>query len=234
VPAAVRTVCIHQPDFAPYLGFFDRLLRSDHFILLDNVQFIRRGWQHRDRIKTREGSGWLTLSLQKGDYHQKISEVRLATDEKWIDDNLALLRKCYAKAPFFELIYPQVEAIYRAGHKRMIDLNIAFLGLALRLFRIEVPMSFASAYPVVSSSSQRLLDLVIAVRGDNYLTGPGSRDYLDETLFLQAGVGVTWQDFRHPVYPQLYENFEPKLSCLDVFFNCGHDAALVLRGVRHG
>jgi hypothetical protein len=230
----VKSVCIHQPDFAPYLGFFDRLLHTEHFILLDNVQFIRRGWQHRDRIKTRDGSGWLTLSLQKGDYHQRISDVRLAPDERWRIENLALLRQCYAKAPCFDLIYPQVEAIYRAGHERLIDFNMALLDMALRLLSIDVQMSFASAYPVASSGSQRLLELVLAVQGDNYLTGPGSRDYLDEALFAQSGVSVSWQNFKHPTYSQLYGNFEPMLSCLDLFFNCGNDAALVLRGLTRG
>jgi hypothetical protein len=230
----MATICIHQPDFVPYLGFFDRLLHADHFILLDNVKFIRRGWQHRDRIKTREGSAWLSLSLQKGDYHQKISEVRLSSEGKWIEENLALLRQCYAKALCFDHIYPKVEAIYRAGHERLIDFNIAFLDMALRLFRIDVQMTFASAYPVASSSSQRLLELVLAVQGNNYLTGPGSRDYLDEALFAQSGVSVSWQDFKHPTYSQLYGNFEPMLSCLDLFFNCGNDAALVLRGLKRG
>jgi hypothetical protein len=95
-------------------------------------------------------------------------------------------------------------------------------------------MSFASAYPVASSGSQRLLELVLAVQGDNYLTGPGSRDYLDEALFAQSGVSVSWQNFKHPTYSQLYGNFEPMLSCLDLFFNCGNDAALVLRGLTRG
>ncbi len=230
----VKTVCVHQPDFAPYLGFFDRLLHTDHFILLDNVQFIRRGWQHRDRIKMREGSSWLTLSLQKGDYHQTISDVRLAQDQRWKIKNLALLRQSYTKAPYFDLIYPQVEAIYYAGHKRLIDFNMAMLDMALRLLRIDVQMSFASAYPVASSGSKRLLELVLAVQGDNYLTGPGSRDYLDETLFAQSSVSVSWQDFKHPAYSQLYGNFEPMLSCLDLLFNCGNDAALVLRGLTRG
>lgn len=234
MPSKAKTICIHQSDFAPHLGFFDRLLHTDHFILLDNVQFIRRGWQHRDRIKTRKGSGWLTLSLQRGDYHQRISDVRLAPDDRWRDENLALLRECYENAPYFDLIYPQVEAVYRAEHERLIDFNMALLDMALHLLRIEVQMSFASAYSVASSSSQRLLELVLAVQGDNYLTGPGSRDYLDEALFVRSGVKVSWQDFRHPTYSQLHGNFEPMLSCLDLFFNCGNDAALVLRGLAHG
>jgi len=230
----VKTICIHQPDFAPYLGFFERLLHTDHFILLDNVQFIRRGWQHRDQIKGPGGISWLTLSLQKGDYYQKISEVRLSSDEKWKRENIDLLKRCYSNAPYFDLIYPQLETIYGAGHQRLMDFNLAFLDMALRLFHINVQISFASSYSVTSRGSQRLLDLVIENKGDNYLTGSGARDYLDEEIFEQSGVNVSWQNFKHPTYSQLYGDFQPMLSCLDLFFNCGSDAADILREVRNG
>jgi len=225
----VTTICIHQPDFIPYLGFFQRLLMSQHFILLDDVQFIRRGWQHRDRIKGRHGAVWLTLSLRKGEYHQLINEVELSEDPKWITDNLNLIRECYGKAGHFSEVFPLVEAIYRAGHRRVIDFNCALLDLAMEYFDITIPMSRASEYGINATSSARLLELVQARQGDTYLTGTGSRDYLDEDMFRSAGVRVRWQDFKHPVYPQLYGDFEPMLSCLDVFFNCGRDSASVLR-----
>ena len=230
----VNTICIHQPDFVPYLGFFQRLLMSQHFILLDDVQFIRRGWQHRDRIKGRNGQVWLTLALRKGDYHQLINEVELSDDPKWIEDNLNLLRECYGKARYFDEIFPQVESVYRAGHRRMIEFNCALLDLAMKHFDISVPISRASEYGISTTSSVRLLALVQARQGDAYLTGTGSRDYLDEGMFRSAGVQVIWQDFRHPVYPQLYGDFEPMLSCLDMLFNCGRDAASILRSTLNG
>lgn len=223
------TICIHQPDFVPYLGFFQRLLLCEHFILLDDVQFIRRGWQHRDRIKGRNGSVWLTLSLRKGDYQQRINEVELSHDPKWINDNLNLLHECYGRAACFREVFPRVETIYHAGYRRMMDLNRAFLDMAMEYFAISIPMSWSSEYGVTATSSARLLALVQASRGDTYLTGQGSRDYLDEELFRTAGIRVLWQEFRHPVYPQLHGNFEPMLSCLDVLFNCGRDAGRVLR-----
>lgn len=225
----MAVVCIHQPDFVPYLGFFQRLLMSQDYILLDDVQFIRRGWQHRDRIKGRSGSTWLTLSLRKPDYHQRISQVELSNDLKWIEANLNLLSECYGKASHFPEVFPKVEAIYRAGHRLMIDLNCALLDLAMEYFDIATPISRASEYSITATSSARLLALVQAKQGDTYLTGTGARDYLDEEIFRSAGVGVIWQDFKHPVYPQLHGNFEPMLSCLDVLFNCGRDAAGVLR-----
>src|SRR5713226_2920464 len=109
----MNIVCIHQPDFVPYLGFFHRLLIADHFILLDDVKFIKDGWQHRDRIKGRNGSTWLTLSVRKGSHHQHINEVAMAENKKWIDSNLNLLHECYSKAKYFSEVFPQVEAIYR-------------------------------------------------------------------------------------------------------------------------
>lgn len=225
----MNITCIHQPDFAPYLGFFHRLLSTKQFIILDDVQFIRRGWQHRDYIKGQNGSVWLTLSLQKGDYHQTISEVSLSKDSKWIEANLNLIKSSYSKSKYFSEIYPKIEAIYHAGHIRMMDFNLAIINLALDYFEIKVNMSYASEYAITTSSSQRLVDLVSAVGGDVYLTGIGSKDYLDEALFSRAGISVMWQEFKHPTYSQLYGEFEPMLSCLDILFNCGRESASILR-----
>jgi WbqC-like protein family len=230
----MTTLCIHQPDFAPYLGFFQRLLLAQHFIILDDVKFIRDGWQHRDRIKGTNGPTWLTLSVRKGSHRQRINEVELTENPKWIDQNLNLLRACYAKAAHFPEIFPRVESIYHARYRRMIDFNCAFLDLAIQYFDITIPTSRASEYGIDAASSARLLALVKAKHADSYLSGTGSRAYLDEEMFRAAGVRVIWQDFRHPVYPQLHGDFEPMLSCLDVLFNCGRDAAVVLRSTLNG
>ncbi|HEY8119605.1 MAG TPA: WbqC family protein [Methylophilaceae bacterium] len=225
----MTTICIHQPDFAPYLGFFHRLLLADHFIILDDAQFIKGGWQNRDRIKGKQGAAWLTLSIVKK-FPQKINEVLLDPKVQWIDDNLNLLHDSYARASYFDEVFTRVEAIYRSGHQKMIELNLALMQLAFEYFDIEIPLSYASQHEVAGKSSARLVGLVKATGGDSYLTGTGSTDYLDETLFSEADIKVEWQQFRHPVYPQLHGDFEPMLSCLDVMFNCGKGAADVLRG----
>lgn len=227
-----HTVCIHQPDFVPYLGFFDRLLDVDQFIILDDVQFIRRGWQHRDVIKGPAGRTWLSLSIAKSDYHSAISDIQLAADRKWVDANLNLLAACYSKARYFSKVFGQVETIYRASHVTMMGLNMAFLRLAFEYFAIDVPLMMASEFDVNTTKTERLVQLALAVGADEYLTGTGSKEYLDESLFEQSGVSVRWQKFSHPVYPQLHGAFIPMLSCLDVIFNCGYGAADVLRSGR--
>ena len=225
----MNITCIHQPDFAPYLGFFHRLLTTDHFIILDDVQFSRGGWQNRDRIKGRDRSIWLTLSLEKGNYPKNINEANLSNDVMWVENNLNLIRESYSKAKYFSEIYPKIEIIYYADHIRMIDFNMAIINLALDYFEINVNMSYASEWAIATSSSQRLVDLVMAVGADVYLTGQGSKDYLDEQLFPNKGISVLWQEFKHPTYSQLHGEFEPMLSCLDILFNCGRESATILR-----
>lgn len=224
----MTTICIHQPDFAPYLGFFHRLLNADHFILLDDAQFIKGGWQNRDQIKGRHGPIWLTLPIVKK-FPQAINKVMLPENQHWVEDNLNLLRECYARASYFDEVFLRIEAIYRSGHRRMIDLNIELLHLALDYFDIEIPISLASEHALHSKSTQRLVELVQLHSGTSYLTGTGSRDYLDEAQFIEAGIQVEWQRFKHPVYQQQFNDFVPMLSCLDVLFNCGRQSSAVLR-----
>ena len=222
-------VCIHQPDFLPYLGFFDRLLTTDTFILLDDVQFIRRGWQHRDKIKTPQGPTWLGPQLKKGSYHQSIAEVELHPDREWVEANLNLVRQNYREATFFENQFAELEAIWRTPYERLIELNLALLDFMYGLLKIDVRVILSSSLSVDTSSSQRLVDLVAAVGGTEYLSGTGALDYLDKDLFEKAEIGLEIQDFRHPEYPQLHGPFVSHLSCLDLVLNCGPDSAKILR-----
>lgn len=223
-------VCIHQPDFAPYLGFFHRLLTTDVFIVLDDVQFLRRGWHHRDKIKGPHGARWLTLSIDKGGYHQTLTEVRLAPIEQgWIESQLNVLRESYRKAPYFESYFEELERIYYSGTDRLVPFNLQVLKFLMRALDLRVEMRFSSEMAVPGTKSERLINLVKTVGGTHYYTGIGSRSYLDEAMFVREGLAVEWQDFRHPTYPQLHGDFVPYLSTLDLLFNCGPQAKEVLR-----
>ncbi|AVM75591.1 WbqC family protein [Magnetospirillum gryphiswaldense] len=229
----MTTVVCHQPDFVPYLGFFDRLLDADVFVILDDVQFLRRGWHHRDRIKTRDGADWLTLSVEKAPRETAIKDIRLADAANgWIDGNLNLLRANYAAAPHFATIMPQVEALYRRPAATLLELNMAFLDWAYGLFDLRPSVVLSSSLAVESTANQRLIDLVQAVGGDSYLSGTGALDYLDPGVWCESGIKLTVQRFEHPCYSQLHGGFEPYLSCLDLFFNCAPDAAAILRSGR--
>ncbi len=227
----MTTVCIHQPDFAPWLGFFDRLLKADIFVVLDNVQFVRGGWHHRDKIKTPDGARWLTVPvIKKGRYHQAINEVEIDNSRDWRTKHLRTIQSFYGKAEGFNEVYPAIEDIYAGKYNRLMDLNMRLLAWLMERMKIDIDIRFASELGVKGAKSDLLAGIVQYVSGDVYLTGQGARSYLDEEIFAEAGVGVHWQSYRHPVYPQLHGPFIPQLSSLDCLLNRGPAAvAAILR-----
>lgn len=215
-----KIVVIHQPDFIPYIGFFHRLLYSDIFIILDDVQFLRRGWHHRDMIKTKDGKKWLNLGIKKTPQNTKINEIYL-NNENWKMQHLQILEQSYKKAPFFKEIFPFIENLYSQEYEKMIDINLAFIKTLLELFDINIDIHFSSNYEINSKSNELLSDLLKRVDANQYLSGIGAKDYFDTIPFDEANIKVIWQEFKHPIYPQLHGEFIPYLSSIDLFFNCG-------------
>lgn len=209
-------VTIHQPDFLPWLGFFDRWAKSDLYIVLDDVQFLRRGWHNRDKIKTRDGVKWLTVPvLKKGQGHQIIRDVRIDYGSNWHQKHLGTIEASYKKAANFDHCFERIRQIYSRKPTFLLDLNMDLLRFVGDELGITSPLAFASDYDIDSTGSRRLLDLVKVVSGSAYLTGEGSKAYLKEALFNREKIQVVWQEFEHPVYRQLHGPFVPMLSVLD-------------------
>ena len=209
-------VTIHQPDFLPWLGFFDRWRQSDLYIVLDDVQFLKRGWHHRDKIKTREGAAWLTVPVRKkGRYHQLIKAVEIDNASNWQVDHLNCLAASYRRAPNYNICIAGLEEIYGRNHCFLIDLNLDLLDWVAAKLGIDTPRIYSSDCPTRTTASQRIVELVKQVNGKRYLTGQGSRSYLEEGLFDGEGIEIVWQNFETPVYRQLHGPFLPMLSCLD-------------------
>ena len=219
----MRRVVIHQPDFLPYLGFFDRLLNADLFVILDCVQFVHssRSWTNRDKIKTPQGEQWLTVSLRKCKRDTQIREVELSQDVDWREKNLFLLHQNYHKAPFYYEIHPYMENLYHYDCFLLMDFNVKSINILCELFNINIEMVYASDLDCRGTSNELLVDILKKVKADCYLSGVGAKNYFDPVPFNKAGIQVIWQEFRHPVYPQLYNSFIPSLSGIDLLYNCG-------------
>jgi hypothetical protein len=225
-------IVIHQPDFLPYLGYFDRLLDCDLFVTLDDVQFQKGGWNHRDKIKTPSGPAWLTLGITKGPLCRLIRDVELAADREWAIRNLALVEENYRTASAFSEIYPEIACIYRSETSTLVEINMLFLRFALDYLEIQVEVHRSSALDMSGAGNEKLIKLIQAVGGTEYVSGVGALDYLKPEQFEGAGIKLSIQDFRHPTYPQLWGGFEPYLSILDVMMNCGTTAREVVRSCR--
>jgi hypothetical protein len=216
----MKTVVIHQPDFLPWLGFFDRWKRSDLYIVLDDVQFLRRGWHHRDKIKTTAGVRWLTIPvMKKGKYRQLIRDVKIDYSNDWCYKHLKTIEVNYKKATAFDHYIEKIKNIYDKKKRFLVELNLALLEWSAKELGITTPFVLASDYHLTSSSTLRLVELIKAVGGTHYLSGVGARAYLDESLFEDSRISLIWQQFNHPVYPQLHGEFVPGLSALDFVMN---------------
>lgn len=226
-----RTVVIHQPDFMPYLGFFHRLLQCELFVILDHVQFSRGGWHNRDQIKTAYGPRWLTVPVRKaGHAYAPINQTSLKNDENWRAKHLRQIEEAYREAAFFKPIFAEVSEIYAGGEERMVDFNVRGLRWLMEKFDTQLPVVFSSNLDPQGKSNAMLVDILSKVGATTYLSGVGARAYYDPVPFDEAGIRVIWQEFRHPTYPQLHEDFVPYLSSLDLLMNVGEaEARRILR-----
>jgi len=230
-----KTVVIHQPDYLSYLGFFHRLLHSDLYIVLDDVQFVKgtsQSWMNRDKIKIQNGDKWLTVSVKKATRGTNINEILLNDTLNWKKQNLDLLKQNYKKALYFDEVFPYVEKLYEYDTDKLSDFNMASIFMLLKLFDIKIDILYASDLVTTKTKSERLVELLTQVDATHYLSGVGAKDYHIDKPFDDANIKVIWQDFKHPIYPQLHGEFIPYLSSIDLLFNCGIDKSReILRGI---
>jgi hypothetical protein len=187
------------------------------------VQFVSgtsRSWQNRDKIKTAQGEKWITVSVQRAPVGTAIKDIFLS-ESNWRRDNLNLVHNSYSKAPFFDEVMPYINDLYRFECKRLMEFNLKSSEVLMKLFGIKIKTEMASDLDPVGKSNALLVDILKRVKADKYLSGVGARAYYDPVPFAAAGIEVIWQDFKHPVYPQLHGDFIPYLSSIDLLFNCG-------------
>lgn len=219
-----KIVVIHQPDFLSYIGFFHRLLYADLYVVLDDVQFVKgtsRSWMNRDKIKTPNGEKWLTVNVKKASRHTNINQILLNDTINWKKQNLNLLKENYKNTKYFNEIFPYLEKLYKSNCTNLSDFNMNSIYMLLKLFNIKIDIEYSSNLNTIKTKSERLVEILTQVNATQYLSGVGAKDYHIDKPFDDANIEILWQDFKHPNYPQLYGEFIPYLSSIDMLFNCG-------------
>jgi hypothetical protein len=227
-------VAIHQPQYLPWLGYFDKVDQADCFVVLDTVQFKKNEWQNRNRIRTTRGWQWITVPVLHR-FPQALNEVVIDNSIPWVRKHLHALIANYDGSAFFAVHRPFFEALYGQRWDRLSDLNLQALRYLLKAFEIETRLVLASDpdLAVEGTATARLVAICQALGADTYLSGAGGHNYLDLRQFDRAGIEVVFQDFRCPDYKQRFEGFVPNLSIVDLLFNCGgKDGIAMLRTAR--
>jgi len=218
-------VAIHQPNYLPYLGFFDKMMKSDIFVIYDDAQFEKSDFQHRNRIRIYHGGKWLTVPVEKK--HIPITEIRIKNEVatwkgvRWRDAHFNNIRDNYEDTHFYRVYEDELKSIYARRYDKLVDLNMELITVLIKAFDINVELIYSSEFGFTSKSTERLVEIVESVGGDVYLSGPKGKDYLDVALFENEGIKVKFQEFKHPVYKQRYEGFVPNMAAIDALFNVG-------------
>ena len=223
--SSAKRIAIVQSCYIPWKGYFDLINLVDEFILYDDRQYTRRDWRNRNKIKTPQGSQWLTIPVEvKGRYDQRIDEVRIS-DPEWAERHWKTLSHTYGAAPFFDAYRETLEALYSSAELQLSLVNRAFLEGLCGVLGIQTPLSWSTDYRAEGAKTERLVSLCLAAGATTYLSGPNARDYLEENLFDAAGVAVEYMDYGgYPEYSQLYPPFDHAVTVVDLILNTGPDA----------
>jgi hypothetical protein len=215
-------VAAHQPQYLPWLGYFHKMAACDLFVYLDDVQYKKREFQNRNRIRVKEGELWLTVPvLSKGRFDQEVREVEIDPTASWAKDHWTAIQLAYRHSPHFNDYAPELEAIYKSAWTKLSDLSLALIEFHRKHLGIRTPICRSSALRVETAKTRRLVDLCRLLGADVYLSGQGARDYLEEERFTQGGIRLLYQNFQHPFYPQAYAGFQTYMAALDLLMNCG-------------
>jgi hypothetical protein len=218
-----KTIGIIQSNYIPWRGYFDFIDDVDVFIFLDDTQYTTRDWRNRNKIKGANGLQWLTVPVKHKSRDQLICETEIDYTQNWQRAHLNAIQLNYKKAPFCNEVLLLTEDIFEQHAQTISELNIEFITRICRLLNIETELRNATEFSVSGRKTQRLIELIQAVEGDQYLSGPSAKAYIDNNDFEKSGISLAYKSYDYPPYPQLWGNFEGAVSILDLIANCGFD-----------
>jgi hypothetical protein len=227
----VKRIAISQSNYLPWKGYFDTIASVDEFVLYDSVQYTRRDWRNRNKIKMRDGLRWITVPVQvKGRYFQAIDETRV-DGEAWIEEHLATIRHAYARAAAFSQQYPWLRALLAAAPRTTISaVNRYLLESICERLGIRTTIRAASEFDLAEDRNERLVGICVQAGATEYVSGPAAKSYLDERLFAKRGIALRWKSYAgYPPYEQPYPPFEHVVSIVDTLLCTGSDAGRYIR-----
>jgi hypothetical protein len=229
---AALSCAILQPSYVPWRGFFHQIRKVDVFVFYDDVQYDKHGWRNRNRIKTANGSVWLTIPVaSKGNVADGllVKDARIVPGQRWAEKHLATIRQSYKRAPFFARYEQLLAEAYSKPAELLADFTI---DLAVRLSRelgIEKTRFLRSSeLGVEGERTDRLVAILEKLGATHYLSGPSARSYLEEEKLASRGISLEYMKYEYPEYEQLHPPYDPHVSILDLLFMKGPDAGALI------
>jgi len=223
----IKKVAILQSNYIPWKGYFDLINSVDEFIFYDDMQFTRRDWRNRNKIKTPDGSQWLTIPVQvKGKYFQTIQDTTVA-QKNWGIKHWKTIKHHYSNTLYFSKYNTILEHLfYDTSEIFLSQINFKFISEISKLLSIKTNLRWSNEFHLMGNKSEKLLNICKDCGATKYISGPSAKEYLDLELFQQENIEVSWINYDHyPEYRQKHPPFKHNVTILDLLFNEGPDAA---------
>ncbi len=225
------TIGIHQPNFLPWFGYFLKIFGSDHFVLLDHVQFSKGSFTNRNKIVDKSGKQqWMTIPIKGQKLESAINQIEVDYNARWHIKLPKTLQANYAGAPYFKEMRSTIFDIFEEQPTHLSNLNCKLIIEVSRLLEIETTFSKTSELSIENERNEMLVNICKHFKADTYLAGKGSKNYEESELFRSAGIELRHLEFDYPNYDQGKFEFVPNLSILDMLFYAGKDK--IIRWLR--
>ena len=223
---------ITQSNYIPWKGYFDNIAQADVFVIYDDMQYTKRDWRNRNKIKSAAGTKWLSIPVEvKGKYFQKINETKVS-DPNWNIDHLNAIKNYYRKAPAFKENSDWLEELYMGCTSPWLtEINRYFIEHIMKYLSIETEIKDSREFELVEGKTEKLVSICEQLGAKQYLTGPAAKNYMSEDSFLEKGIGVLYSDYSvYKEYEQLYPPFEHGVTVFDMILNGGKEQQLFFVG----
>ena len=215
-----KIIAMHQPNYIPWAGYFYKIFVADIFVFLDDAQYTKNSFINRNRIKGPNGPQWLTVPV-KVKMGQYINQVNFA-DSLWPTKHFKTFDACYKRSPYYGKYRDKLREIIETPYSNISDINVRLILQIAEWLNLSCKFYFSSDLSIDERSGKRLVQIVKKVGGNVYLSGWGGARYQDEQIFTDSNIVLQYYNFTPPVYTQLWEDFVPGLTVLDLLFNCGN------------
>lgn len=219
-----------QPNYIPWKGVFDLIDQVDTFVFYDDVQYTKRDWRNRNKIRTSNGETWLSVPVNssRGDL---ICDVKINNESDWQKKHYQSIKTNYSKAPFFsESLYILDEIYINRKWDSLNELNIYTTKLIASHLGIECKWVKSSDLNIQGSKDgEKIIKICKELGCDYFINGPASKEFMNEELFKKENIILNYIEYLYPEYKQLHEPFNHYVTVLDLIFCCGPDSINKIR-----
>lgn len=219
----MKKVAVLQSNYLPWKGYFDIIRDVDVFVFYDEVQYTKNDWRNRNKIRTPEGTKWLTIPCGY-DLNRKIEEVKIKNEIAWQDKHYNDILRFYSDAPYFNYIEDFLDLIYKDKKwEYLSELNQYCIKYICQKF-LDIDTMFVNSreYKTSGEKGEKLLSLLKCLETDLYVSGPAAKSYISEEKYYNNGIKIIWKNYeKYPEYSQVYPGFEHHVSIIDMLANLG-------------